>query len=64
VSLREAFVRQSGHGFNDFSIGDVGISWATLAELEFVVAKTQHGTQNKAALDDFLLPLERAVGNN
>lgn len=46
--------------FSDYSIGDVGISWATLAELEFGVAKSQHVTQNKAALEEFLLPLEVA----
>ena len=45
---------------SDYSVGDVGISWATLAELEFGVAKSQHVSQNRAALDEFLLPLEMA----
>jgi len=46
--------------FNAYRIGDVGISWATLAELEFGVAKSQHVAQNQAALEEFLLPLELA----
>lgn len=46
--------------FSDYRIGEVGISWATLAELEFGVAKSQHVKQNKAALEEFLLPLEVA----
>jgi tRNA(fMet)-specific endonuclease VapC len=46
--------------FSDYSIGEVGISWATLAELEFGVSKSQHAAQNKAALEEFLLPLEVA----
>jgi len=49
--------------FNDYSIGEVGISWATLAELEFGVAKSQHARQNEAALEEFLLPLEVAIFN-
>jgi tRNA(fMet)-specific endonuclease VapC len=43
-----------------YKVGEVGISWVTLAELEFGVAKSQHQEQNQAALDDFVLPLEIA----
>ncbi len=46
--------------FKEYSIGEVAISWATLAELEFGVAKSQHVAQNKGALEEFLLPLEVA----
>lgn len=46
--------------FSAYKIGDVGISWATLAELEFGVAKSLHVAQNQAALEEFLLPLEVA----
>ena len=41
-------------------VGEVGISWVTLAELEFGVAKSQHLEKNRAALDEFVLPLEIA----
>ena len=43
-----------------YKIGEVGISWVTLAELEFGVAKSQHVEKNQAALDEFVLPLEIA----
>ena len=46
--------------FGDYRIGEVGISWATLAELEFGVAKSQHLERNQTALDEFLVPLEIA----
>ena len=46
--------------FNAYKIGDIGISWVTLAELEFGVAKSQHPEKNRAALDEFILPLEIA----
>jgi len=46
--------------FNAYKVGDVGISWVTLAELEFGVAKSQHLEKNQAALDEFVLPLEIA----
>jgi tRNA(fMet)-specific endonuclease VapC len=39
------------------SIGDVGISSITLAELRHGVAKSTRRDQNSAALDRFLLPL-------
>ena len=46
--------------FKAYKVGEVGISWITLAELEFGVAKSQHLEQNRAALDEFVLPLEIA----
>ena len=47
--------------FNDYRIGEIGISWVTLAELEFGVANSQHPEKNQAALDEFVLPLEVAT---
>jgi len=47
--------------FNEYSVGEIGISWVTLAELEFGVAKSQHRERNQAALDEFILPLEVAA---
>lgn len=38
--------------------GDVAISSITLAELHFGVAKSQQPEKNRAALEQFLLPLE------
>ena len=49
--------------FNDFKVGEIGISWVTLAELEFGVAKSQYQEKNQAALDEFVLPLEIANFN-
>lgn len=46
--------------FNAYRVGEIGISWITLAELEFGVAKSQHVEKNQAALDEFILPLEIA----
>jgi tRNA(fMet)-specific endonuclease VapC len=48
---------------NDYKVGEIGISWVTLAELEFGVAKSQHQEKNQAALDEFVLPLEIANFN-
>lgn len=42
------------------SIGQVGLSSITLAELEFGVANSQQPMAAKAALAEFLLPLEIA----
>ena len=47
--------------FNAYKVGEIGISWVTLAELEFGVAKSQHLEKNQAALDEFVLPLEVAT---
>ena len=49
--------------FNDYQVGDIGISWVTLAELEFGVAKSEHQDKNQTALDEFVLPLEIAEPN-
>src|SRR5487761_2649437 len=46
--------------FAAYKVGDIGISWVTLAELEFGVAKSLHVDKNQAALDEFVLPLEVA----
>ena len=46
--------------FNAYKVGEIGISWVTLAELEYGVAKSQHIERNQAALDEFVLPLEIA----
>jgi tRNA(fMet)-specific endonuclease VapC len=46
--------------FSVHKVGDIGISWVTLAELEFGVAESQHAERNRAALDEFILPLEIA----
>ena len=46
--------------FNAYKVGEIGISWVTLAELELGVAKSQHLEKNQAALDEFVLPLEIA----
>jgi tRNA(fMet)-specific endonuclease VapC len=43
--------------FDAYKVGEIGISWVTLAELEFGVAKSQHLEKNQAALDEFVLPL-------
>ncbi len=47
--------------FQAYSIGDIGISSITLAELEYGVAKSQHVQKNRLALDEFILPLEIAA---
>lgn len=46
--------------FNAYKVGEIGISWVTLAELEFGVANSRHLEKNQAALDEFVLPLEIA----
>lgn len=46
--------------FDDYQIGDIGISSVTLAELRYGVAKSQFQERNQAALDAFILPLEVA----
>jgi len=46
--------------FTAYKVGEIGISWVTLAELEFGVAKSRHLETNQAALDEFVLPLEIA----
>ncbi len=44
--------------FKSLSIGDIGISTVTLAELRYGVAKSLHRQKNQHALDEFISPLE------
>ncbi len=46
--------------FKSYSVGDIGISSITLAELQYGVAKSQHVQKNREALEEFILPLEIA----
>ena len=43
------------------AVGDIGLSSITLAELRFGAARSTRHEQNRAALDQFLLPLDIAV---
>lgn len=47
--------------FNEYQVGDIGISAVTLAELRYGVSKSQHQAKNQTALDEFMLPLEVAA---
>ena len=49
--------------FSAYQVGDICISSVTLAELRYGVAKSQYQEKNKAALDEFILPLEVAEFN-
>lgn len=44
--------------FNTLSLGDVGISSITLAELHYGIMKSSNPNKNQEALDKFLTPLE------
>lgn len=46
--------------FEARSVGDIGISSITLAELRFGVEKSRQVEKNRQALDEFVLPLEIA----
>jgi tRNA(fMet)-specific endonuclease VapC len=46
--------------FIDFPVGEIGISIVTLAELEYGASKSRHPSRNRAALDQFIAPLEVA----
>lgn len=46
--------------FKAYSVGEIGISSITLAELRFGVEKSQYIQKNQEALDAFILPLEIA----
>ena len=46
--------------FQGLPLGDVGVSSITVAELQYGVYKSQYQKKNKAALNQFLLPLEIA----
>ncbi len=43
--------------FNTYTVGDIGVSAITVAELQYGVQKSQRPEQNQQALDQFLLPL-------
>ncbi len=43
--------------FQTLSVGSVGISAITLAELEYGIAKSMNPEGNRAALEKFLIPL-------
>jgi tRNA(fMet)-specific endonuclease VapC len=47
--------------FNAHSVGEIGISSITLAELRYGVERSQQVQQNRLALKDFSLPLEIAA---
>jgi tRNA(fMet)-specific endonuclease VapC len=44
--------------FEDYQIGDIGISSITFSELRYGIAKSAHRKQNTNALEEFLIPLE------
>jgi len=46
--------------FKTHSVGDIGISSITLAELKFGGKKSEQVEKNRQALDEFVLPLEIA----
>lgn len=46
--------------FEGFSVGELGISSITIAELYFGVERSSHPERNMRALEQFLLPLEVA----
>ena len=43
--------------FNEYAVGDLGISAITLAELEYGISKSSTPAKNKQALDQFVSPL-------
>ena len=43
--------------FECFSIGDIGISSISVAELQYGIQKSRHFSTNKRALEQFLVPL-------
>jgi len=43
--------------FNDYSVGEIGVSSITVAELQYGVEKSQRPAQNRRALGQFLIPL-------
>lgn len=46
--------------FTAFSVGEVGISVITLAELEYGASKSRDAQRNRHALEQFIVPLEVA----
>lgn len=47
--------------FRPRSVGEIGISSITLAELRYGVSKSRQIERNQQALDEFLMPLEIAA---
>ena len=47
--------------FDELTVGDVGVSSVTVAELQFGVHKSRYPERNRRALEQFLLPLEIAA---
>ena len=43
--------------FNEYAVGEIGISAISLAELEYGVSKSSKPARNRQALDQFLEPL-------
>ena len=43
--------------FRSHSVGDIGVSSITVAELQYGIQKSQHPEQNQQALERFLMPL-------
>ena len=43
--------------FKTYSIGDIGISSITVAELRYGVEKSKYGARNRRAVEQFLTPL-------
>ena len=50
--------------FGRTPVGDIGISAITLAELEYGAAKSSRPEQNRAALADFISPLDTLPFND
>ncbi len=46
--------------FASHPVGDIGVSVITLAELEYGIAKSSRPARNRAALEQFVSPLEIA----
>ena len=44
--------------FEDYEVGEIGVSSITAAELYFGARKSRHSARNTQALEQFLLPLE------
>lgn len=44
--------------FEEFEVGEIGVSVITVSELRYGVEKSARPEQNRAALEQFLLPLE------
>ena len=55
--------REALRRFEDFEVGEVGVSVITVSELRYGVEKSARVEQNREALDQFLLPLEVASFN-